>query len=120
LLLCYEHMRDDHEGTVRKIAEFSGIAVDDELMAITLEHSSLEFMQRYKDRFDDAMLRAHSEQEGLPEGSDSAKVRAGRVGEFQFSETVIERFNALWRQHLEPVTGFTSYASLIASLRPSE
>ncbi|MFZ9128573.1 MAG: sulfotransferase domain-containing protein [Pseudomonadales bacterium] len=120
LLLCYEHMRDDHEGTIRKIAKFAGIAVDDELMAITLEHSSLTFMQQHKNRFDDAMLRAYSEQEGLPEGSDSAKVRAGRVGEFQFSEAVIERFNVMWRQYLEPVTGFPSYASLIASLRSGE
>lgn len=116
LLLCYEHMRENHKKVISDIAEFAGIPLDDELMAITLEHSGLEFMQAHKDRFDDAMLRAQSEQEGLPEGSDSAKVRAGRVGEFQFSGAVRERFDALWQEYLAPVTGFTSYALLIESL----
>jgi hypothetical protein len=118
LLLCFEHMKADHEGTIRQIAEFAGIALDDELLAITLEHSSLAFMQAHKDRFDDAMLRARSEEEVLPPGSDSAKVRAGQVGEFEFSEEVKRRFESLWTEHLLPVTGYQAYDDLIADLKP--
>ena len=118
LLLCFEHMKADHEGTIRQIAEFAGIALDDELLAITLEHSSLAFMQAHKDRFDDAMLRARSEEEVLPPGSDSAKVRAGQVGEFEFSEDVKRRFESLWTEHLLPVTGYQTYDDLIADLKP--
>ena len=117
LLLCFEHMKADHEGTIRKIAEFAGIALDDELLAITLEHSSLDFMQVHKDRFDDAMLRARSEQEVLPPGSDSAKVRAGQIGEFEFSEGVKRRFESLWSEHLLVVTGYQTYGDLIADLK---
>ena len=73
-------------------------------------------MQRYKDRFDDAMLRADSEKEVLPPGSDSAKVRAGKVGEFGWSDEVVEMYDRLWQTHVEPVTGYDSYASLVKSL----
>ena len=38
-------------------------------------------MLAHKDRFDDAMMRKMSEERcNLPPGSDSAKVREGRVG----------------------------------------
>ena len=38
--------------------------------------------------------------------ADSAKVRAGQVGEFEFSEEVKRRFESLWTEHLLPVTGY--------------
>ncbi len=117
LYLVYEHMQEDAEGTIRSIADFAGIDVDDELMEITLEHSSLGFMQKFKDRFDDAMLRADSEKEVLPPGSDSAKVRAGKIGEFGWSDAVRDLYDRLWAQHIEPVTGHRTYASLIESLK---
>ena len=117
LYLVYEHMQGDAEGTIEKIADFVGIELDEELRAITLEHSSLGFMQKYKDRFDDAMLRADSEKEVLPTGSDSAKVRAGKIAEFTWSETVVELYDKLWHEHVQPVTGFASYAELIDSLK---
>ena len=116
LYLVYEHMKNDAEGVIRQIAGFSGIPLDDELLAITLEQSSLAFMQTHKDRFDDAMLRAQSEEEVLPAGSDSAKVRKGQVGEFTWPDDVVARFDALWAEHIEPATGFGSYNDLIASL----
>ena len=67
--------------------------------------------------FDDAMLRARSEQEVLPPGSDSAKVRAGQIGEFEFSEGVKRRFESLWSEHLLVVTGYQTYGDLIADLK---
>ena len=109
-------MKEDAEGTIERIAAFSGIELDDELRAITLEHSSLSFMQKHKDRFDDAMLRADSEKEALPPGSDSAKVRTGKIAEFQWSEEVVALYDRLWRTHVEPATGFATYAELIHSL----
>lgn len=116
LYLVYEHMKQDHEGVIRKIADFAGIELDDELLAITLEHSSIEFMKTHKDRFDDAMLRAKSE-EYLPSGSDSAKVRVGMVGEFSLPDDIVEMYDGLWKQHVEPETGFGNYQDLIDSLK---
>ena len=77
LYLVYEHMIDDLEEAVERIAGFMNIELDDQLRAITLEHASLLFMQHNKDRFDDLMLRRLTEKRLLPSGSDSAKVRLG-------------------------------------------
>jgi hypothetical protein len=117
LYLVYEHMKDDLQGTIEKIAHFAGIELDDELRTMTLEHASLDFMQRHKDRFDDAMLRKQSEEEVLPPGSDSAKVRAGMSGVNEFSDGVVEVLNQIWVERVTPETGFESYEALIASLR---
>jgi len=53
----------------------------------------------------------------LPPGSDSAKVRAGQIGEFEFSEGVKRRFESLWSEHLLVVTGYQTYGDLIADLK---
>jgi hypothetical protein len=116
LYLVYEHMLKNPAGTIKQIAEFSGIDLDDELLAITLEHSSLPYMQKYKDRFDDAMMRKKSEESVLPEGSDSAKVRAGKSGDHTLSAKSVETLNQIWRDTVTPVTGFDTYKELIASL----
>jgi hypothetical protein len=116
LYLVYEHMLKNPEGTIEQIAEFSGIELDDELRAITVEHASLSFMQKYKDRFDDAMMRKKSEETFLPVGSDSAKVRVGKSGEHTLSAKTIETLNQIWRETVTPVTGFDTYEELIASL----
>jgi len=117
LYLVYEHMKQDLEGTIEKIASFCHIELDDELLDITLEHASLPFMLNYKDRFDDAMLRELSEKTLLPSGSDSAKVREGKVGVNDLSKETIEMLEKLWRDNLASVTGFETYESLIASLK---
>lgn len=117
LYLVYEHMKEDLVGTIEKIAAFVGIELDDELRAITLEHASLPFMQKHKDRFDDAMLRELTEKTLLPPGSDSAKVRAGRVGVHEFSDAVVDKMDRIWREKVTPVTGFDTYEELIESLR---
>ena len=116
LYLVYEHMKTDLESTIERIARFIGVELDDELREITRLHASLPFMQEHKDRFDDAMLRRVSEESVLPPGSDSAKVRAGQVGDHSLSERTVEAFNTVWRNRVQPETGFETYEALIASL----
>ncbi len=83
LLLTYEQMKTDAGPEVRRIAAFIGIALDPALEAIVLEQASLRSMTAHKDKYDDRLMRERSEQvAGLPEGSDSAKVRSGVVGSF--------------------------------------
>lgn len=117
LYLVFEHMKQDLERAVEQIAAFIDIELDDELRTITLEHASLPFMQKHKDRFDDALMRAWSEQTVLPPGSDSAKVRAGRVGDHALSDATVAHIDGLWHEHVLPVTGHDSYEELIAALR---
>lgn len=81
LLLCYEMMREDRPGTIRRIARFIGIEPDDALVALTLERSSMDYMLANRHRYDDRLMRELSERRlELPEGSDSAKVRRGETG----------------------------------------
>jgi hypothetical protein len=88
-----------------------------ELRAITVEHSSLPFMQAHKDRFDDAMMRRLSEESILPLGSDSAKVRVGNVGDHELSADTVAAIMTKWRELVAPATGFDNYETLIESLR---
>ena len=116
LYLVYEDMKRDIGRNIKKISEFAEIDLDDDLMAITQKHSSFSFMTGFKDRFDDAMLRKQSEEKMLPAGSDSSKVRAGKVGVYDFKEETIAAFDDKWREIVTPVTGFNTYEGLIGSL----
>ena len=118
LFMAFEHMKNDLEGTVAKVAAFMGVDLDDELLAITLEHSSLPFMQQHSELFDDKLMRDRSiAVAGLPQNSDSSKVRNGQVGESkqQLSAEVVEQLDALWQQHITAELGFENYAALISA-----
>lgn len=119
LMMTFEHMKTDLTGTIQKVAAFIDIEVDAELLAITEEHASLSFMQKHKDRFDDLLMRKRSEQiAGIPPGSDSAKVRAGQVGEHKqhLSGEVSAELDAIWREEITATFGFETYADLAAAL----
>jgi len=122
LFMAYEHMKEDLPGTIRRVAAFMGIPLDDELLAITEEHASLAFMQRHQDHFDDRLMRERSvAMAGLPADSQSSKVRSGQVGEarLQLGPKVMAELDAVWRQRITPALGFASYADMIAALRPA-
>jgi hypothetical protein len=119
LMLSYERMNLDFETSVRRIARFVGITLDDALFEIVCRQSSLEFMLAHKDRFDDRLMRERSERViGLPPGSDSAKVRKGRVGEHRSELTpeISAEFDRVWHEQIESTLGFTSYAELSEAL----
>jgi hypothetical protein len=120
LLASYEHMVEDPETLIRRMAEFCSIPLNDELLRITLEHTSRSFMLKYKDRFDDAMLRERSERVGgLPPGSDSAKVRKAGASQRQdeLPDSVSRAIDEIWLRDVAPQTGFESFAALEAAVR---
>jgi len=119
LIFTYEQMNADPEGTIRKVAAFSGIPLDDELLAITLERSSFDFMLKHKDRFDDLLMRKASETRcNLPPGSDSAKVRKGGSGQgkAELTPALIAALDEQWAKIVAPATGFADYAALQAAV----
>ena len=120
LLFSYEAMKEDPERHIRALARFANIPLDDELLKLTLEHSSLAFMLAHKDRFDDFLMRDRSEREsGLPSGSDSAKVREGKVGghKKELSAELADRIDAVWAETVAPVTGFGTYGHFESAVR---
>ena len=116
LYLVYEHMKLDLASAIDKIAAFMEIEADQELLDITKKYASFQFMTEYKNRFDDAMLRKQSEEQVLPEGSDSSKVRVGKVGAHELGEEAIAAVNEKWEEVVAPVTGFVTYEDLVDSL----
>lgn len=119
LFLAYEQMHDDVRGTIARVAEFIGVALNEELLALTEAHSSIDFMLEHKDRFDDALMRKLTEDRlNFPEGSDSAKVREGkRGGGSALSATVRAELDRAWAEEIAEPLGFADYASLIALLK---
>ncbi len=120
LILSYENMLAQPEVAIRKVAAFSGIALDNDLLALTLEHSSFGFMAAHKDRFDEAMTRAVSEaRANLPPGSDASKVRKGGSGghKAELPAKVGQALDKMWREVVTPVAGFADYAALEAEVR---
>ncbi len=118
LFLAYEHMLADPEKTITRIAEFIGVTLDDNLLAMTLEHSSIEFMLQHKDRFDDALLRARSEVVcDLPPGSDSAKVRVGKAGaKVTLASATRQMMVDAWQEEIGETLGFLDYPALVSAL----
>ena len=119
-MLSYEQMSRDLASTVRRVAAFAGIALDDDLLDIVLRQSSLEFMLAHKDRFDDRLMRERSERVAtLPSGSDSAKVRKGKVGEHatELPADTSAELDRVWREDIEAKFGFASYAALTDALQ---
>jgi hypothetical protein len=120
LLLSYEHMSADPAANIRRVADFCGIALDDDLMALTLRQTAFDFMLRHKDRFDDRMMRDLSEDRcNLPPDSDSAKVRKGGVGGHrqELPAEISRSLDAIWTDVVTPATGFVDYAGLEAVVR---
>ena len=119
LLMAFEHMKLDLPGTIKRIADFIDIELDDELQAITEEHASLKFMQEHNSKFDDFLMREMSERVAcLPAGSDSSKVRVGKVGEHRqhLSDEITAELDAIWQQEITPRFEFPNYRTLIDSL----
>lgn len=119
LLMSYEHMVDDPDLTITRLARFAGITLDDELHALTRQRTSIDWMLAHKSLFDDAMLRERTETVGgLPPGSDSAKVRKGGAGgRAELPDSVKAGLDAIWAREVAPVIGFADYDSLERELR---
>ncbi|MCZ6501610.1 MAG: sulfotransferase domain-containing protein [Gammaproteobacteria bacterium] len=116
LFLVYEHMKTDIRGTIESVAEFIEIELDDELLTITVKHASLDFMLKHKDRFDDVLMRTLSEQKAnIPKGSDSSKVRHGKVGG-RLSQEIVKGLDEIWEKEITGTIGYGSYEALIADL----
>jgi hypothetical protein len=120
LTLTYEGMTADPTGTIRRVAAFCGLLLDEALLALTLERTSIGYMLQHKDRFDDLMMRQISEDRcNLPPGSDSAKVRRGGVGGYraELPAEVAAAIEARWTELVAPATGFADYAAFERAVR---
>jgi hypothetical protein len=118
LLVSYRNILRDPAGHIRRLADFAGIPLDDELLELTLERTSRSYMLEHKSRFDDLLMRGLSEAlTGIPPGSDSAKVRAtsGDHGA-ELPPAIASRIDGLWREKVTPALGYADFSELEAAL----
>jgi hypothetical protein len=119
LLLSYESMIEDAEQSIRRVADFCGLPLNDDLLAATLERSSFTFMLEHKDKFDERLMREAAERwRIIPPGGESSKVRNGRVGSHrqELSRQVAAAMDAVWERRIVPTLGFSDYAALEAAI----
>jgi len=119
LFLAYENMIEDSSETVKQIADFMQIQLDDALLERVLWQSSREFMLAHKDRFDERGIRRLAERlANLPFESDAFKVteNAPRAGRLQLSESMRQKFAAVWRDQIHPRLGYATYDALRRSI----
>ncbi|MGB1684967.1 MAG: sulfotransferase domain-containing protein [Pseudomonadales bacterium] len=115
LFLVYEEMLADPAAAIQQIASFMGIDLDAELLALTLRHTSREFMLQHQDKFDDSMLRQLSEDVAdLPRGSASAKVTSGSSTSL-LSDNTLEAIALVWQEEITTSLGFDTYQDLLAA-----
>jgi aryl sulfotransferase len=113
LLLCYEQLQTSFPSQLRRISEFAGVAMDDELEKIVLQQSSLGFMQEHGTHFDDHFLREQRYSAlGVPADSASSKVSAATTTRPEPSAQLIADMQARWTQDVTPRIGFGSYEEL--------
>ncbi len=120
LLLCYENMRADLEGTVRLIANFMNIDLDDDLLAIVVRQSSRPFMLAHKDQFDAKhSIEVCGKRAGLPPSSESHKITPGisNDAQHQLSSPLKKELENNWKKLVQPKFGFSSYEDLSQELQ---
>lgn len=121
LLMTYEDLTQDLEGSVRRIGAFMGLNVDDALAAKVTRQATFAFMHAHERQFDDhpttAILNALAE---LPPDVRTTKVRTGRIGDSaRLPASIHAALDSEWREHFEGPLGITSYAQLRQLLNES-
>ena len=120
LLLTYEDMIEDPEGSIMQVANFMGIDLDPELFEIALEKSSAAYMRRHVTQFDDHTLREKLDPVcGLPPTGESAKISsAGAKRNKPIVEQRLEQvLQDKWHEIVLPSTGLADYQQLRQQLK---
>ena len=120
LLLCYEDMQADLPGTVRKIARFMDIILDDDLLEIVTRQSSRDFMLAHGHQFNERHIREiGGKRAGLPIAIDSKKVTRGTPNEarYQLSSALKKELDDIWQEQVQSKFGFKNYEELRRAIK---
>lgn len=115
LFLCYEDMKADLEITIRLVARFMQIKLDNDLLAITLEKASFQFMKTHNHQFNDHMIRDHRNAAmNLPSHATTSKVKNGTVGQHKahLSDELAQTIDSHWQTQTPPEYGLHCYDDL--------
>ena len=120
LLLCYEDMLADLPGTVRRVAGFMEIPLDDELFTIVVRQASREFMLEHKEQFNEAPFRRLiSQRTGLPFEGNAYKVTSGARDDpkYRLADSHKQTLDEIWRSQITSRFDLADYAALQYALQ---
>lgn len=121
-LMVYEHMRKDLASQVDSLAEFLGVpAPSEDIRAVVLENCSMQWMSRNDNLFDDHYIGKRL-QAIKSETPFQSVTKVGHVIKNDnetntvLSDESRELLRRMWKERMEPVCGFSTYAEMIAAL----
>ena len=123
LFVFYEDLLTNLEVVVEQIAGFMGIELDEELRAITLEHSSFAFMKSRSTQFDEHIVFNKCKgRMGLPDDYKylAEKVNKGKqgAGNAELTDEHHAQLDTAWKEVFGTATGINSYRELWEKLSP--
>ncbi|KAJ8904526.1 hypothetical protein NDN08_001044 [Rhodosorus marinus] len=123
LFLFYEDILLDPVKEVKKISSFIGLPEDEERIQTAVRMSSREFMLEHVNKFEENRVRDILATKG-PDGaianwSKGSGAKVAPAGKKRPSVSAEHRaqMDAEWKRVVEPVTGFKSYADMLADQR---
>jgi len=119
LLLSYEYMSKNPASTIEKIAEFIGVPLNADLLRLTLEYSSIDFMRANNEKFDEKITNELNEKIGfIPFGGDSYKVKSGKIGSYKnlISDELENELDEIWAERIGVRFGIYTYEDMVSIL----
>lgn len=114
LFCCYEEMKDDLSGTVRRVADFIGIT-DEAAISIATHQASFEFMKAHEHKFDEHLTASIVNPKlNLTITTGASKVVSGQVGTHkeELSAESGALLDQVWADTVGRELGFASYEEL--------
>lgn len=125
LLVCFEHLKHDLKGQIKRIADFLA-ELDPRYkekgrIEAAVSHSTYEFMKKHANQFDEKLSKlSRNEACGLPKeaGLDASKIRSGisGAGREVLSEKIRNKIDEKWKETVEPITKCANYEELCHQL----
>lgn len=119
LMLCFEDMKRDLTGTIVRVADFLGLAVDPPMLERVTQQASFTFMKEHARQFvSERASRDVQARYGLPGDELWVQIRSGRTGDArnELSAETIRQFDAVWKREIEGPLGIATYDDLRACL----
>lgn len=120
LLLCYEDMLADTSGTVRRVAKFMDLPLDDELFNCVVRQSSRPFMLEHKNQFEEGPFRRMaSERTGIPISANAYKITPGARDDPKYELTAEHQLmlGEIWQAQVTNRFGLENYGELRHAIR---
>ncbi len=120
LLLCYEDMLADLPGTLRRVAAFMDVPLDDALLDIVARQTSREFMLEHKEKYNEAPLRrVISQRTGVAFDTQADKVTRGTGDEpkYQLGTQHLRQMDEFWHAEITAKFGLENYQDLRLAIR---